>query len=30
LELIEKLTLLILPPRFRTLRFHGVLARHAA
>jgi Putative transposase len=26
LELIEKLTLLIPPPRFHTLRFHGVLA----
>ncbi len=25
LELIEKLTLLIPPPRFHTLRFHGVL-----
>jgi hypothetical protein len=30
LELIEKLTLLIPPPRFHTLRFHGVLAPHAA
>jgi hypothetical protein len=29
-ELIEKLTLLIPPPRFHTLRFHGVLAPHAA
>jgi Putative transposase len=29
LELIEKLTLLIPPPRFHTLRFHGVLAPHA-
>jgi hypothetical protein len=28
LELIEKLTLLIPPPRFHTLRFHGVLAPH--
>jgi hypothetical protein len=27
---IEKLTLLIPPPRFHTLRFHGVLAPHAA
>jgi hypothetical protein len=30
LELIEKLTLLIPRPRFHTLRFHGVLAPHAA
>ena len=30
LELIEKLTLLIPPPRFHTLRFHGVLAPAAA
>jgi len=30
LELIEKLTLLIPPPRFHTLRFHEVLAPHAA
>src|SRR3989441_7572812 len=30
MELIEKLTLLIPPPRFHTLRFHGVLAPHAA
>jgi hypothetical protein len=30
LELIEKLTLLIPPPRCHTLRFHGVLAPHAA
>jgi hypothetical protein len=30
LELIEKLTQLIPPPRFHTLRFHGVLAPHAA
>ena len=30
LELIEKLTLLIPPPRFHTLRVHGVLAPHAA
>jgi len=29
LELIEKLTLLIPPPRFHTLRCHGVLALHA-
>ncbi len=30
LELIEKLTLLIPPPRFHTLRFHGVLGPAAA
>jgi hypothetical protein len=30
LELMEKLTLLIPPPRFHTLRFHGVLAPAAA
>jgi hypothetical protein len=29
LELIEKLTLLIPPPRFHTLRFHGVLGSAA-
>ncbi len=30
LELIEKLSVLIPSPRFHTLRFHGVLAPHAA
>jgi hypothetical protein len=30
LELIEKLSVLIPAPRFHTLRFHGVLAPHAA
>jgi hypothetical protein len=30
LELLEKLTLLIPPPRFHTLRFHGVLGPAAA
>ena len=29
LELIEKLSVLIPPPRFHLLRFHGVLAPHA-
>lgn len=29
LELIEKLSILIPPPRFHTLRFHGLLAPHA-
>ena len=29
LELIEKIALLIPPPRFHTLRFHGVLGPHA-
>jgi hypothetical protein len=30
LELIEKLTVLIPSPRFHLLRFHGLLAPHAA
>ncbi len=30
LEFIEKICVLVAPPRFHTLRFHGVLAPHAA